>query len=129
MADGVHVPRLAAHQVTGALLIIKRHVLFQKFPVYLASHVVEHPLRSRLKGQLVQKAQGAVAQSDAQQAGHEPGQQIIVACLNHIVHDDSRNEWVDDGQRRNDRGEKESQYHEPLVLLQESVEPFQRCHM
>ena len=66
--DGVHVSRLAAHQVAGALLIIKVEVLLQQLPVHGAAHVVEDALGGRLEHELVQEAQDAVEQRDPHQA-------------------------------------------------------------
>ena len=57
MPYGFHVTGLAAHQVACALPVVKGKVLFQKFAVYPASHIVEKSLGSRLKDQLIQEAQ------------------------------------------------------------------------
>ncbi len=127
--DGVHVSRLAAHQVAGALLIVKVEVLLQQLLVHGAAHVVEDALGGGLEHELVQEAQDAVEQRDPHQACDQLGQQVVVPCLDDLVHHDARYVGVDDGQGRDDRGQEQAADHQFLVLPQEAVEPFDRCHM
>ena len=58
MADGIHVSGLAAHKVTGSLLIIKGKVLLQELTVHFVPHVIQNTLGCRLEDKLIVKAQG-----------------------------------------------------------------------
>ena len=44
MPDGVHIARLAAHQVTGAVAVIEGEILQQELAVYRVPHFIEDAL-------------------------------------------------------------------------------------
>lgn len=97
MPDGIHVTGLAAHQVTGSLLIIKGEVLFQQLAVHFAAHIIKEPLRGRLKGHLIGKAQDAGEERHSQQTGYKPGQQVVIARYYHIIYNNTGYVGVDNG--------------------------------
>ena len=52
MSNGVHISRLAAHQITGSISIIKSKIFLQQFTVYRVTHAIKHALRTSFKHHL-----------------------------------------------------------------------------
>ena len=129
MPDGFHISCLAAHQVAGTLPVIEGKILLQKLAVYGAAHIIQNALGSRLEDQLIQETQHTVQQCNRQQTYNQLWQQIIIAGLDDIIHNNAGNIRIDNGQRRDDSGQEQAQNHQVSVTLQKTVEPFYRCHM
>jgi hypothetical protein len=52
MTHGIHVTSLTAHQITGAVVIVKGKILMQEFPVNSIPHVKKDTLTGAFKKHL-----------------------------------------------------------------------------
>ena len=63
MPDGIHISRLAAHQITGLLSVEKREVFHQKPAVEFIAHIVENALGTGFEDDLVGEPEDTPYQS------------------------------------------------------------------
>ena len=108
MPDGVHVPGLAAHQIPGLFPAEKGKVLHQKPAEKTVPHIIEYALGAGFEDDLMGKAQNPPYQGHRKQGEDQPGEKGQIPSLNHIIHNESGNVRVYDGQNCDHSGHEKT---------------------
>ena len=128
MPDGIHVARLAAHQVAGAVAVVEGEILQQKLAVYRVPHFIKDALRADLEIIGDEEAKHASRCGDEQQDPHQHGQLLILPAADHVVHHMAADHRVDDGESRKKGDQNQTQKDPWAVRPDKRVKPLHRRH-
>ena len=129
MADGIHITRLAAHQITGPVAVIECKVFHQELAVHRIPHFVEYTLGTNFEIVRNHEAEYTSYCSYQKQYENKQGKLVVLPAADNIIYYFSADDRVNDGQPCQKCYEKQSQKEPFSVRLNKRIEPFHRCHL